>query len=732
MNTLKVNLKNCFGIHSLQHEFDFSSNACALIYAPNGVMKSSFAKTFSRISKNDKKIKPCDLIYPDRETTAEILCDGKVIDPACIFVADAESDINSDDKITTLLASKELKSQYDKIYQVLDAAKKTFLTKLSAISKSTDCESEIISTFRKSEKDDFFDCVLCIQDKINGTNTFFNFRYNDIFDKKENVKKFLEKHKKLIQGYFDEYNQLLSSSDFFKKNEDGTSFGTYQAKQIINSVDGDSFFRANHKMVLRNSMEIKSKSQLEEMVNSEISKILDDDKIKEAFQKIDDAIGKNVELRAFKAVLENDKSIIPNLLDYDGFKKQVWFGFFSKLQSDVLEMLSIYKSNREKLTELLKEAQKENETWRDIVNIYNERFYVPFKVTIENQEDVILKQDVANLVFSYKDSVGDYVKKDRSELISILSRGEKRAFFILQLLFELEARKKSRIETLVILDDIADSFDYKNKYAIIEYICDLKGNALFKQVILTHNFDFYRTLDSRLNLKSNVFMAIRNKDNIIDFKRGEYRRDVFENHFSKHASDKKVFISLIPFVRNILEYTKGRSSVEYVALTGCLHIKPNSQTITAGNVCDIYKGTIASCSNLSIPNNDEPIVNFVKRVASEIINEPAINEILLENKLVLSIGIRLLAEKYIIKRLNDDEAVASIKSSQTRELIKLFESRFPTEKDVLQKLGRVNLMTPENIHINAFMYEPLIDMSVNHLIDLYKDISALQDIGGNR
>ena len=328
--------------------------------------------------------------------------------------------------------------------------------------------------------------------------------------------------------------------------------------------------------------------------------------------------------------------------------------------------------------------------------------------------------------------MGDYVKKERNELINVLSRGEKRAFFILQLLFELEARKKSKIETLVILDDIADSFDYKNKYAIIEYICDLKEDSLFKQVILTHNFDFYRTLDSRLNLGANVFMAIRNNNNVIDFKRGEYRRDVFEKYFSRHARDKKVFISLIPFVRNILEYTKGISSTEYGELTGCLHIKPDSHNITVGNVCDIYKGTIASCSNLSIKNNDEAIVNFVKRVASEIINESTINEILLENKLVLSICIRLLTEEYIIKRLNDDEAVASIASNQTRELINLFKSRFPTEKDVLQKLDRVNLMTPENIHINAFMYEPLIDMSVNHLVDLYKDISALQDIGGNQ
>ena len=34
-------------------------------------------------------------------------------------------------------------------------------------------------------------------------------------------------------------------------------------------------------------------------------------------------------------------------------------------------------------------------------------------------------------------------------------------------------------------------------------------------------------------------------------------------------------------------------------------------------------------------------------------------------------------------------------------------------------------MTPENIHINAFMYEPLIDMSAQHLVDLYQKVSVL-------
>ena len=35
-------------------------------------------------------------------------------------------------------------------------------------------------------------------------------------------------------------------------------------------------------------------------------------------------------------------------------------------------------------------------------------------------------------------------------------------------------------------------------------------------------------------------------------------------------------------------------------------------------------------------------------------------------------------------------------------------------------------MTPEHIHINSFMFEPLVDMSMNHLVDLYEELKALR------
>ena len=45
MNKLGINFENCYGIGKLDFVFDFSNTNSFLIYAPNGMMKTSFAKT---------------------------------------------------------------------------------------------------------------------------------------------------------------------------------------------------------------------------------------------------------------------------------------------------------------------------------------------------------------------------------------------------------------------------------------------------------------------------------------------------------------------------------------------------------------------------------------------------------------------------------------------------------------------------------------------------------------
>ena len=73
-------------------------------------------------------------------------------------------------------------------------------------------------------------------------------------------------------------------------------------------------------------------------------------------------------------------------------------------------------------------------------------------------------------------------------------------------------------------------------------------------------------------------------------------------------------------------------------------------------------------------------------------------EINLENKLILSICIRLLAEEYIISVLNDNGFWKSIQSNQTRKLIDEYRRRYNEEKGTLFILDKVNL-SPQNIYI---------------------------------
>ena len=64
------------------------------------------------------------------------------------------------------------------------------------------------------------------------------------------------------------------------------------------------------------------------------------------------------------------------------------------------------------------------------------------------------------------------------------------------------------------MDDIADLFDYQNKYAIIHYLKEISENGLFKLVIMTHNFDFFRTLEGRFVRYPFCLMASRNPNGI--------------------------------------------------------------------------------------------------------------------------------------------------------------------------------------------------------------------------
>lgn len=292
----------------------------------------------------------------------------------------------------------------------------------------------------------------------------------------------------------------------------------------------------------------------------------------------------------------------------------------------------------------------------------------------------------------------------------------------MNVIFEIEAKKKEGKECLLIFDDIADSFDYKNKYAIIEYLKDISETNIFKLIILTHNFDFYRTVASRLPIihRQDCFMTIKYDDEVKIIE-GNYLKNVFESWVKELEKNQTMFVASIPFARNLIEYIKGETDSNYLKLTNLLHIKTDTKTITISDLSVIYN-TI--WSDKTFTNSEKTVYNLIIEEADRISNEST-ETVQLESKIILSMSIRLLAEEFMIKTITDKSAISAIKKRQTTELMKLYKAEFPMNIEEIKLMEQVNLMSAENIHINAFMYEPILDLSDKHLKDIYNKIKAL-------
>ena len=182
-------------------------------------------------------------------------------------------------------------------------------------------------------------------------------------------------------------------------------------------------------------------------------------------------------------------------------------------------------------------------------------------------------------------------------------------------------------------------------------------------------------------------------------------------------------VASIPFARNLVEYTIGDSDTNYMKLTSLLHWKEDSSSITQADLDDVYRNVFGK-SDTFVGDPKERVVDCIEKEAKACLNGNGGNE--LEAKVVLSIGIRLAAEKFMVEKITDVDFKDGITNNQTRALLQRFENDFGSKDEALSTLRKVALMTPENIHLNAFMYEPLLDMSDDSLRSLYSDVCNLK------
>lgn len=722
MDNLKVHLENCYGISSLDETFDLSSTGgkakAYAIYAPNGLMKTSFSRTFDALSKGEK---PKEERF-NRQPTCIVEVDNIDIRKEQVYVLKSEIEISSDNEaVTNILINQESKARYDTlvadIYK-LKSKLESSLQKKSKIKKD-DIENILKSDF---QTDDFARAIELAKAIVIGDD-LEHFIYNDIFDPKAisilSSPEFLSKSDEFNQRYQELFDQAgtIYTRGIFNPTKADDSFST---------LNKQGYFAGGHKVHLKGDASSIDYEELQERIKI-VNKSIDSDA---ELKKLRANLAKNAQTQALITLLENLSATEVDLLLYytkpvkqPEFKRSLW-AFYVQSSPDSDVFLEALSSNQAELRQIELDAATEAPNWSKAIELFNNRFVdMPFTLSLFNQVEAALGRDKAKLKFTFKDG-DDQIDCTRSEIKS-LSQGEKRALYLLNFIFEVEDRKRKFAETIFIIDDVADSFDYKNKHAIVQYLEDISKIEHFSQLVLTHNFDFFRTLANNFVHRERCLMANRT-ENGIELSQAEGIKNYFIGKWKRNINNSEfILCATVPFTRNLIEYIKGEADPDYVKLTSLLHWKEDTVRITVGDYYDIYNRLFGT----NYPTDDaRTFKELLFNKANEIKNRANHEGLNLEDKVVLSIAIRMKSEIFLIeemRKIKSDDNYWCQSMNQFGTLMKLYAKELP-DSQAIRTLEKVSITVSSNIHLNSIMYEPILDLTIEHLIALYSEILVLE------
>ena len=576
---LNGNFANCYGLKQFElSNINFAQCNKAIIYAPNGVMKSSLSKVFDDISKGNPTkdrifnnvVSAYSITHYTSQYTFSSASAGTSI-PATdrIYVVNtfADSFEFTKETVSTLLADETTRNEYNVLMEQFSGEIRQIEEKLKSLSGLTkpQIKGKLINDFNLSTTADWTDILEKIHELIENrqTHTFFDdCQYSELFNEKVlpiySKREFISS----IEEYISHLNNLLEDNPILNE-----SFTDRNAENLGKELAKHNLFNAQHTICLKDGTTvIHSLDEWNTLVNEQLDRLYATPELSTVFQKLKNLLTKNNEGSRLRDIIIAHREIIPLLRDVSALKKETWLHCFSNLDMPFEQYYDRVSQYTARIRGLYEQASAQSQRWQTVVNEFNMRFRVPFEVRIENKANFLLKDEAPNLTFKYSRGVTNQetaiLKKD--DLMESLSTGEKRALYLLYILFDLERiRQQASVgggQFLIIADDIADSFDYKNKYAIIEYLNDLANTQGIDLLMLTHNFDFYRTIKSRLGVsRSNCYIAQRDEEGVVSMSQFKYQKDFFKNVVIAGIKDghiinddkKKLLISSIPFYRNL-------------------------------------------------------------------------------------------------------------------------------------------------------------------------------------
>lgn len=724
MQNLQIKATNAYGIRSIDHNFTFKKGSCIAIYAPNGTCKTSLRKAMEAWSDNASVR---DAFFPGRSSSFSLTTTpGGELKRENVICFQSMGDLARarffDDR---LLASPDLKARYIRDKEAHDAELKGLLSSLR----------KEVASGNNSPKDDEMTSYIT---ELTGTNNLVDAlsalvkniesREDPLYVTKYKLSDVLCKSvenalaKPGVQESFSDYakvrNEVLEKSVYF-----GNGFDYLAASSLATELEKSKFFDAGHTLMLRNRddasvIAIESCEEFKSTIDAEIARIDSDPIVIAHFKTADEKLGRVAAVKKFKALIGSDSELASAIADPPTIKL-AYLNHAARLhKEEISQYLKHRKAYLRRMTSFNNELSVEKNDWDKAIQMFLNRFRLPVRPFVKNRGNVVLGIDEPSIAFKYQDS-----DVDNDVLMTNLSEGEKKALYMLSVIFEVERSKRLSGPKLYVFDDVVDSFDYINKYAFIEYLRDFVGADDAYAILLTHNFDFFRTVTSRLGSnfeRQNCLVAEKDAFGKVDLKAAEFINKNPLTAWKSRLANDEMKIASIAMVRELVEMREGSNSRDYALLSSVLHGRKDGQDVTFNDMSDCFLAHIG-CNILAGDNRKVQDVLAVK--CKQIVTKKGRLE--LQDKIVLSIGIRTMVERYILKSFAEHDIEVPT-SNTLGKLIGSFKDMLPeaylNHADCMEQ---ASLIVPENIHINGFMYEPLVDIGSHRFVNLYQKCLTL-------
>lgn len=698
-------VENAFGIKSLHLNLENDKKMYQeLIYSKNGSFKTSFSNTLYNLSNGTLENVFDRLTDEKAILDISILENGKEIknfdNRFVVFsreIYEQHSKLLSDysSELETLTIDKK-NSEY--INELLTEETIEIKLQIDNYLKGTGLNFEILLDMFSNLEDGYLDRIIQL------LNTIINHEAQDISE--INIKKIYQKAYDIVdqsefQSKISNYIQVLENkinAQLFDKN-----FNENNCLQFINNVDKAKYLSETKSRGLF----LKDKvyydiDEVKKIFEEEIKKISKDPEIIEQSKEITKLMGTAKESEFLKESIQKNPLLVKQL---SAGRKNILLSYLKSSSIDYNYWLEVVKKAKKELNNVLKIAQDKQTNFERAIEIYKNRFHPIFDIKIVNKAESMLGIKTPTITF-YHNRYCE-IPVSETKLSQILSSGEKTTLNILKFIVEYENCKK--YHPFIILDDIVETFDYSNRYAFMEYINDLV-NLDVPTIVMTHNFEFYRTVSKRIpKLRKSVASA--NSNSVVDIQTNNRINKNMENVLK--CSNIYDFFCAIPYLREIktilLEDTK--------TLDSCLHYKENTSKLQIKDILLQFPSN--AIKSLKIDENDI----YMEKLFEIADSLSGFDDFDIVKKTILSLSCRLLIERKIIA--NNFNLLTNINTNQTAQLLDLYgEKLFPNVKKYLEA---VQLSTPEFIHANAFMYEPLIDINGKYLFELYNQIKKIPD-----